>query len=141
MTELRPIFTNPEEVSDLTEQAMVNGINSQFPIKARRYTISVSNVHAERKSFTHKDEKMALLTGSSLTYPVRGDVTLVDHTTGKVVDEAKGFNFGDMYHVTPKHTVVYAGNNYIASNLLVRLPGVFVRHTNTGDLEADIIGT
>lgn len=137
MTELRPIFTNPEEVSDLTEQAMVNGINSQFPIKARRYTISVSNVHAERKSFTHKDEKMALLTGSSLTYPVRGDVTLVDHTTGKVVDEAKGFNFGDIYHVTPKHTVVYAGNNYIASNLLVRLPGVFVRHTNTGDLEAE----
>ena len=134
---LRSLFTSPDEVSDLTDKAMVEGITSQFPVIGRKYRIDVSDLSVQKKSYSHLDEKNAILSSSSLTYPIKGTATLTDITTGKVVDRVTNYNFGDTFYVTPKHTVIYSGNNYIASNLLVRLPGVFVRHTNTGDLEAE----
>lgn len=135
--QLRSLFTSPDEISDLTDKAMVEGITSQFPITGRKYRIEVGNLSVQKKSFSHKDEKQAILSSSSLTYPIKGSAWITDITTGKVVDKVDNYNFGDTFYITPKHTVVYSGNNYIASNLLVRLPGVFVRHTNTGDLEAE----
>ena len=135
--QLRSLFSSPEEVSNLTDSAMVEGITSQFPIQGRKYKIDVSNLTVVKANYTHEDEKKAILSSSSLTYPIKGSVTLTDITTGKVVDQANNYVFADTYYITPKHTLLYSGNNYIASNLLVRLPGVFVRHTNTGDLEAE----
>ena len=137
MTELRSLFSSPADITALTEQSMVKGITGQFPITGRRYKVEVSGLFAQKKDFTHLDEKNAILSSSSLTYPIRGTAVLTDITSGKIVDRVDNFNFGDMFYITPKHTVIYSGNNYIASNLLVRLPGVFVRHTNTGDLEAE----
>ena len=113
------------------------GLTRQCPINGRRYKVEGSGLFSQKKDFTHLDEKNAILSSSSLTYPIRGTAVLTDITSGKIVDRVDNFNFGDMFYITPKHTVIYSGNNYIASNLLVRLPGVFVRHTNTGDLEAE----
>ena len=137
MSELRSLFSSPSEVADSTDQAMIQGITGQFPIVGRRYRLDIGNLVAQRKDYTHLDEKKAILSGSSLTYPIKGSAVLTDVTSGKVVDRVDNYTFCDTYHLTGKHTVIYSGNNYVASNLLVRLPGVFVRHTNTGDLEAE----
>lgn len=135
--ELRSLFSDPKEISELTDKAMVEGIASQFPIEGRRYTLIASNIAAQRKDYTHLDEKKAILSSSSLTYPIKGDLTMVEKTTGHIVDKIEGYSFGDTFYLTPKHTVIYSGNNYSASNLLIRLPGVFARQNNKGEFESE----
>ena len=135
--ELRSLFSDPKEIAELTEKAMVDGIASQFPVEGKRFTLRASNIRAVSKDFTHLDEKKALLSSSSLTYPIRGTLEMVDKATGKVVDKVDNYSFGDTFYITPKHTMIYAGNNYSASNLLVRLPGVFARQNNKGEFESE----
>lgn len=131
------IFTDPSEQNRQVDEAMVNGIKSQFPIEGKKYTLSLSDVHVINKDFTHKDEKKAILTSASLTYPIKGDLVLRDKATGKIIDTVKNFTLADTFYITPKHTLVYGGNNYSTANLLVRLPGVFVRYKNDGQIEAE----
>lgn len=133
---LRPIFTDPKQTSKLVDDAMISGLRSQFPIEGKRFTLQLDEIHAERKEFDHKDEKKAILTSGSLTYPIKGTVTLIDKASGKTLDRAV-VSLADTFYITGKHTMIYSGNNYIASNLLVRLPGVFVRSRNDGQLEAE----
>lgn len=137
MPDLKPIFTDPAHIREETDQAMVNGIASQFPIEGKRFRLEAENIHAVVKDFGHKEEKKAILTSSSLTYPIKADLRLIDKVSGKVLDRVSNFTLADTFAITNKHTMLYKGNNYIVSNLLVRLPGVFVRHRNDGQLEAE----
>lgn len=107
-----------------------------FPIEGKRFRLDLDEIHAQRKEFSHKDEKKAILTSSSLTYPIKGTLRLTDKASGRVLDRQE-VSLADTFYITGKHTMVYSGNNYIASNLLVRLPGVFVRTRNDGQLEAE----
>jgi DNA-directed RNA polymerase subunit beta len=112
-------------------------LTEQFPIESKNYILQVSNVKADPKKFTANDEKTAILQSKSLTYPIRGDLTLTSKATGKVVDHITNFPLMDAFHMTSKHTLLYKGNNYIVSNLLQLLPGVYTRtRENTGELEA-----
>lgn len=136
-SELFSLFSDPKQISDQTDQAMVDGIASQFPVEGKKYRLEATNVRAERKDYSHLDEKQAILSSSSLTYPIRGTLSLIDKATGTVVEKVDNYTFGDTFFITPKHTVIYSGNNYSASNLLVRLPGVFARQDNKGEFEAE----
>lgn len=134
---LMPIFTDPKDINDRTDRAMIDGIKSQFPIEGKRFTLEATDIHVVKKDYTHKDEKKAILSSSSLTYPVKANLRLIDKATGKTLDTVQNFTLADTFYITPKHTLIYNGNNYGTANLLVRLPGVFVRHKNDGTLESE----
>ena len=132
---LTPIFSSPDRINDKVDEVLIRGLQSQFPIEGKKFRLEVRNPRAERKVFTHDDEKKAILESKSLTYPIKADLVLIDKDTGKVVDEAKEFTLMDSFHMTGKHTLLYKGNNYTAANQLQLRPGVYTRIDNVGGLE------
>ncbi len=139
MAKLTPIFSSPRKINDEADEALVESLYKSFPVENKNYALTLDNVQVHRKDYSTQDEKDAILQSKSLTYPIKGDLTLVSKTTGKVVDTMKGFPLMDSFHITPKHTLMYKGNNYIVSNQLQLLPGVYTRvRENTGELESHI---
>lgn len=133
---LTRIFSSPEEIGHKVDQVLIEGLASQFPIEGKHFRLEVSNLHPERKIFTHEDEKSAIMESKSLTYPIRGDLRLVDKNTGRVVHELPDFALMDAFHLTGKHTMIYKGNNYAVANQLQLRPGVYTRSRETGELES-----
>jgi DNA-directed RNA polymerase subunit beta len=136
VTKLTRIFSSPVEIGHKVDATLAAGLASQFPVEGKNFRLEVHNVRAERKDYTHEDEKAAILQSKSLTYPIRADLKLVDKATGKVVDEQKDFALMDSFHLTGKHTLLYKGNNYGVSNQLQLRPGVYTRFRDTGELES-----
>jgi len=137
MTKLTPIYSSPKAINERADKALVESLAKSFPIEGKFYTLSIDNIKAHPKPFTHIDEKEAILKSKSLTYPIKGDLTLISKTTGKVVDHVKDFPLMDSFYLTTKHTLLLKGNNYNVSNQLQLLPGVYTRlRENTNELEA-----
>lgn len=135
---LTHIYSSPESISRKTDEALIKGVLAQFPIENQKYRLEVHNVRAERKEFTTADEKEAILKSKSLTYPVRGDLVLVDKTTGKTVDTEKDFPLADAFALTNKHTMIYSGNNYAVANLLQLKKGVYHRRRDNDEVMAQV---
>ena len=133
---LTRIFSSPDEIARSVDNVLSEGLTKQFPVESRNYRVEVTNVHAEPKHLTNADEKDAILRSKSLTYPVKGDVKLIEKATGKVLDESKNFTLMDTFHMTGKHTLLYKGNNYSIANQLQLRPGVYTRSKDTGELES-----
>lgn len=136
MAQLTNIFSSPEEIGHKVDAALISGLLTQFPIEGKHFRLEVSNLRPDRKDYTHEDEKKAVLERKSLTYPIRGDLRLVDKMSGQVLDEVHNFSLMDSFHLTGKHTMLYKGNNYTAANQLQLRPGVYTRSKETGELEA-----
>lgn len=134
--ELIPLFTSPHDINEKTDNAMIKGISSTFPIEDNNYRIEVEDVYADKKHFDHEDEKQAILKGKSLTYPVKGTIKMYDKKTGDLVDTVKNFQLADTYSMTGKHTAIYRGNNYNVANLIVLKPGVYTRSRDNDELES-----
>lgn len=130
------IFSDPTSINRKADAALVNGLSSHFPLESKNYHLTVSDVRVDRKEFDQKDEKEAILKSKSLTYPIRGTLTLTHKGTGKVVDVEENFPLMDSFFLTGKHTLLYKGNNYIVANQLQLSPGVYTRSKETGELEA-----
>lgn len=133
---LQLIFSSPKDLNVRVDNSLMQGILSQFPIEGKNYILTLSDLRAEPKEFTHADEKDAILKSKSLSYPIRGHLKLIDKATGKVIDENKNFSLMDAFYITPKHTMVYKGNNYSVANQLQLNPGVYTRSKETGELES-----
>ena len=134
--DLIPIFDSPNNIGKRTDDTMIKGITNTFPIEEGDYRIEVEDVRAEKKHFDHVDEKDAILSGKSLTYPIKGTVKMYEKKSGELVDTVKNFNLADTYGLTGKHSLVYRGNNYSVSNLMVLRPGVYTRRRDNDELES-----
>lgn len=133
---LTRIFSAPDEIARNVDTVLAHGLEKQFPVESKHYRVEVSNVRAEPKDFSNVDEKDAILRSKSLTYPVKGDVKLIEKSTGKIVDNIKNYTLMDTFHMTGKHTLLYKGNNYSVTNQLQLRPGVYTRSRDTGELES-----
>lgn len=132
---LSAIFSSPQQIARQVDQSLIQGLSKQFPIEGKTFRLELENVRAEPKTYTHYDEKDAILKSKSLTYPIKADLKLVDKATGEVVDTHKDFTLMDNFHITNKHTLMYKGNNYTVANQLQLRPGVYTRSRETGELE------
>jgi len=140
-TDGRPLsylISSPRKTLEETNKALMDGIAKQFPIENAKYRIDVSNLRAEEKPYTEKDEREAIMTSRSLTFPIKGHLTITDKATGKVVDEIQNFSLADCFYMTGKHTLVYKGNNYVISHLLQLKEGVYHRRRSNGAVMAQI---
>ncbi|MCI4435641.1 MAG: hypothetical protein JHC33_02350, partial [Ignisphaera sp.] len=135
---LYPIFSSPHAINKQADDALIEGLQTQFPIENKNFELKLSNVHADKKEFSQEDEKQAILKSKSLTYPIKGDLTLISKATGKVVDIEKNFTLMDSFSMTGKHTLIYNGNNYVVANQLQLRPGVYTRSKESGELESHI---
>jgi DNA-directed RNA polymerase subunit beta len=138
LKKLSRIFSSPEETNERADAALIKGITSQFPIENDHFKLVLENVRPIVRSFDHNDEKDAILKSRSLTYPIKGDLYLINKGTGRVVDTEKDFSLMDSFALTSKHALVYKGNNYSVANQLQLLPGVYTRRRENGELESHI---
>jgi len=130
------IFSSPKEINDKVDKVLVKGLSTQFPVEGKHFRLEVDNIRAERKNYSHDDEKTAILQSKSLTYPIKARLKLIRKDTGEVVDQNPDFTLMDGFHMTEKHTLLYKGNNYGVANQLQLLPGVYTRIDNVGGLES-----
>jgi DNA-directed RNA polymerase beta subunit len=136
---LTPIFSPPEKINADADDVLVKSLASMFPVENKNYIIQVANIHVERKDYSKVDEKEAILKSKSLTYPIKGDLSMFSKATGKIVDFEKNFSLMDSFHITDKHTLMYKGSSYSIANQLQLLPGVYTRtRENTSELEAHV---
>lgn len=138
MSELYRIFSSPATVNDQADEALLEGLKTQFPIQNKNFELKLSNLRVERRNYSQEDEKQAILKSKSLTYPIKGDLTLINKATGKEVDHETNFTIMDAFHLTGKHTLIYNGNNYVVANQLQLRPGVYTRSKETGELESHV---
>ncbi len=115
--------------------AAVEGISHAFPVRGRHYTLEVDNVHGESRSVSEQEEKDAVINSKSILVPIKGDVKLVQNSTGKVVSEARDYPLAKCPIATNRNTYILEGNNYSISHQLVLRPGAYVREDDNGDLE------
>ena len=135
--ELTAIFSSPEEINSKADMAMLKGISNRFPVETDRFILELHNPYVDKKVFTHKEEKDAIMNTKSLTYPIRGSVVLRDKRTNEVIDKLDKFVLGDTYHVSNKHTLIYKGNNYSVANLIQLREGVYTLQKNDGAIETN----
>jgi DNA-directed RNA polymerase subunit beta len=133
--ELQRIFTSPKIINDNVDASLIAGIYSQFPLETKKYVLSVSDIQVDRKNYTAADEKDAILQNKSLTYPIRGTLTLTEKETGNIMDVQKNFSLMDSFYISGKHTLLYKGSNYAVANQLQLRPGAYTRSKDTGELE------
>jgi len=138
-SKLAPIFSKPKKINEDADSVLVKSLASMFPIENKNYIINVTNIHSDRKDINKVDEKDAILRSKSMTYPIRGDLTMYSKATGKPIDQEKNFSLMDAFHITDKHTLVYKGSSYSVANQLQLMPGVYTRtRENTNELEAHV---
>src|SRR5438128_7209095 len=92
-----PIFSDPRSINEKADAALVKGLTSHFPIENKHYQLQLSDVHVDRKEYDQKDEKDAILRSKSLTYPIKGTLSLLHKATGAIVDKEKDFPLMDSF--------------------------------------------
>lgn len=135
--ELTPIFGSPESMNHDADMAMLEGAVKQFPIETDKYILEIKDPYIDKKHFSHKDEKDAIMNTKSLTYPIRGTLILRDKRTNEVVSTKERYALADTYHVTNKHTLIHKGNNYSVANLIQLREGVYTLQKNNGAIETN----
>jgi DNA-directed RNA polymerase beta subunit len=138
MPKLTRIFSSPEEINSKADEALIKGISRQFPIENDHFKLVVDNIRPIKREFDHNAEKEAILKSRSLTYPIKGDVSLFNKHTNRLVDHEKDFSLIDAFALTKKHALVYKGNNYSVANQLQLLPGIYTRRKANGELESHV---
>lgn len=124
-------FTRRAEI----RRKAVEGLMQSFPLKARSYSVELSNPLVEEREFSSREQKQAILEGRSLNERVRGDITVRD-AQGNVTSTAKGFTLLHLPYFTPRHTFIVDGTEYSVSNQIRTKSGVYTRRRGNEDLEA-----
>lgn len=135
MTDLSPVMVDSFTRRADIRRKTVEALQSSFPLKARTYTVELTNPKVEEREFSSREQKQAILEGRSLNERVRGDLVVKD-AAGNVTSSAKGFTLLHLPYFTPRHTFIVDGTEYSVSNQIRTKPGVYTRRRGNEDLEA-----
>jgi len=134
--DLLPIIMRPDQRRGLVRDSALKGVDSLFPIIGTHREIHISNPRVQEKNHGYDIHKQALMTGGSLSEPLKADVTIKDKKTGKTLDSKKGHTLLQLPYVTDNHTFVVKGNEYVVKNQLRTKPGVYTRRRANDDIES-----
>lgn len=133
-TELRA-FDDINTLRRQVHENVLQGLSSRFPIENERYRLELSDIQFAPKDFSIKEQKDAILRGRTLNNPVKGTWSLIDKSTGGVVDNTRRNVLGVPY-LNQQGTYIYRGNQYTISNQARLRPGVYARRKESGELES-----
>ena len=90
--EMQPIelrsFDDIDGLRERISTGVLAGLSNRFPIENERYRLELQDIQHAPKTFSIRDQKQAILTGRTLSTPVKGIWRLVDRSTGEAVDQA-----------------------------------------------------
>lgn len=119
-----------------------NRIAKIFPISGEKNSISVSNLHWTNTGAEvygdpelHKKYKT---TGRTLASRLLGDVSVVDTTTGKLLDRQTNHPILSVPHLTSKQSFIVGGKEVQIVNQIRLKPGTYTRYTADNNVETFI---
>jgi len=133
---LHRVLSSAEERRERIRQQTVAALAKTMPVEGTKFSLEVKDISVEKKDFTLKEQKEAILVGKSLNERVSATLIIRNNKTGKVVDKQKK-TVAQLPWMTPRHTFTVKGTEYSLSNQLRIKPGVYTRTRNNGDLEAN----
>lgn len=134
MPELTPILTDAATLRGRVRSKVVGELERVSPVDLRGRTLELKDVRVHEREYSPDEQKHALLTGQSLTEPIKGTLVLRG-ADGKVVDEARNFTLTHLPWFTERHTIVMDGNEYQVANMLRRRPGAYTARASNGELK------
>jgi len=131
-------FFDPHQLNKLIQKHVLDGFRSKLGlIETNDHKLEVDNLELHPKNFSIEEQKSAVLEKRDLTYPIKGDVHLVDKKTGHRI-ESKHITIANIPFVTDRNTVVYNGSEYEPIHQQRLLPGIYSRIRQSGEAEAHI---
>lgn len=129
------MFLDPQEAFEHLRASTIEGIQSNFPIKAGQRSLHVENIVVDDK--LHADDihsqYEAKTQGKSWTVPVNATLVLKD-ADGKVL-ERKTTRLCELPKMTRRYSYIVNGQEYQVDNQWQLKPGVYSRRRNNGELE------
>lgn len=132
---LTPILTTASERRDTIREKAVKAIESVFPMIGKKYDLHVEDVKLDPKTYSSQEQKQAILSGSSLTEPIKATLVIKDKA-GNVIDKSRSTTVLHLPWLDPRSTFITDGNSYSINNQLRLRPGVYVRKRGNEELEA-----
>lgn len=127
---------NYDEVRAYLSDKIVNAVKNNFTAENDRYILKADNIKTHWKDYVPKDEKEAILSGADLKNRVTGKVSLIDKATGETVDQTGNITLVHLPYLTERGEYVRRGTRYTFPQQLRTSAGVYVRKTDSGNIEA-----
>lgn len=111
-------------------------VSASPPVTVGNYSLGLSNVaYEDPPEVTPTERKKAVLRNETLARRLRGDLTLTDNTLGVPIAN-KRITVARVPKPTDDGTMVLNGVEWTLGSQLRLRPGIFVRRTHAGDVEA-----
>lgn len=109
---------------------------SRYPMENDRFGLELDRVHyLDRKPFSPKEQKQAILRGDTLYHRLAGTWKLRDKSTNQILSERQAV-VARVPYLTDRGTFIYNGVEYAVANQLRLRPGIYTRQRDSGELEA-----
>ena len=135
VSNLTPVVMKPSDRRDRIREAALTGVKDLFPIIGDHRQMEIDNIRVEKKDYSAKDFKNAVLNGRTLGEQVKADVIIRD-SSGQILDTKKNHSLMRVPYFTPQNTFIVKGNEYAVRHQLRTMPGVYTRRRGNDDLEA-----
>lgn len=126
--------------TDKTRTRIYDGVlqaaRSIEPISNERHTLRLADVdYIDPDRVSRRDQKAAILNGTSQGRRLRGIWELVDNATQQVIDRKRSV-LASVPHLTERGTFINNGTEYTLKNQQRLLPGVYTRIRGNGEIES-----
>jgi len=119
-------------------EAVYNTASNLPPVSNDRYVLRLRELSwSDPETFTRKQHKEAVLSGTTLARRLRGTWELLDAKTGQVLDSRRGI-VAKVPYLTDHGTFVIGGVEYSLRNQQRLRPGVYARIKENGEIEAHV---
>lgn len=132
---LQKLMAPAHERRERIRESVMQGIEEVFPLEGKYFRIELDSFIVNRRIYSNREQKQAILERSTLTEPIKGRLRLVEVASGRVVDRSTRV-LAHVPYMTERTTFMLKGNEYQVSSQLRNKPGVYTRERGNGELEA-----
>jgi len=121
------------------QQAIVETISAQFPIKGHYQTLELIKpliISDELDDQDFPGQREAKLSGRSWQVPVYGTFRLIDNKTGNIIDQIKDIKVANIPKLTDRFSMLIDGNEYTTMNQFRLKPGIYTRKKANDEMES-----
>lgn len=129
-------FDDYDRRRDLVFDSVKEAAKRRFPLSNERYSLELEDVDYDApKPITVRDQKDAILTGKTLSRPLKGRFVLKDAVTGNTLEKGGRRIIANVPYMTQRGTFIRNGNESVMMNQMRMVPGAYSRATDDGKFE------
>lgn len=132
---------NPEKMFENMKAKTAEAVKNIYNIQGKKRTLRVDSVeiHDDKDPFNFPEQRDVKDKGGTWSIPVKATISLLDNATGTVLHTAK-VKVTDLPKVTGRFSYLVDGDEYQVQHQFRRLPGVYTRIGENGEMQAVVGG-